>query len=970
MCGIAGIYGYHPAAAMPDRTELYRIRDYMAARGPDGAGEWISEVDRVVLGHRRLSIIDLSERAAQPMQSADGKVVITFNGEIYNYRALRSELEKQGYVFRTQSDTEVLLHLYAARGKDMVRYLRGMFAFAIWDRERAGLLIARDPYGIKPLYYTDDGHTFRFASQVNALLAGGKVSRDADPGGWVGFYHFGSVPEPFTTYRHIRALPAGSTLWVDRSAGEPVSYARLSEIIREVEREPRPSSRGESIEIIRAELLDSVRHHMVSDVPVGLFLSAGIDSGSLLGLMRDTGQSEIQAVTLSYDEYRGTEADEAPLAATCAQQYGCKHTVRIVTEAEFREDLPRIMDAMDQPTIDGINTWFVSKAARELGLKAAISGLGGDELFGGYRSFRDIPRLVSVLGKIGSSDNLGNTFRHLMEPLVSRTNPKLAGILKYGRTFPDAYFLLRGLFMPWEIRRVIHDDEFLREGIQRLDPLKYVRTALEPAPRGGFAKVVCLESSLYMRNQLLRDTDWASMAHSLEVRVPYVDVNLLRNILPAVLALGNGVGKQILAAAPSISLPSEIISRLKTGFGTPVDLWLQKDSRLQGWRRVRMLAARHCAWARRWAYQLATSGRGGMPRIGLPPHVDHISSAPTVIIFRIGSIGDTVCALPCFHQIANKFANFNRVILTDIPTAKKGAPVESLIGNSGLIHDILYFPATNRTIADLLEIRRQIRKTKAKILVYVADRSLFSTVRDIIFFYLSGIRKIVGAPLAKNKRFAQIDPATGLLEYETERLARCLSSLGKIDVGSRAHWDLRLTPKEIADGLKALRPLEKRRFIAINLGGKVVSKDWGDSKWTTLLQLMSTRYEHMGLVFFGSADEWDRCERIAALWKGPTLNLCGELTPRESSAALKQAILFVGHDSGPMHLAAAVDVPCVCMFGNYNTPKRWHPYGARHRIIHNMSGVKEISPDEIFVAIRGALDLMQESATRSHMVLA
>jgi glycosyltransferase involved in cell wall biosynthesis len=216
MCGIAGIYAYHYAANSPCRTELIRVRDYMMMRGPDSSGTWFSQDGRVGLGHRRLSIIDLSDNATQPMASADGRYVVTFNGVIYNYKELRQRLEMQGWTFRTASDTEVLLLLFAQKGADMVSDLRGMFAFAIWDRERRSLFLARDPYGIKPLYYADDGWTFRFASQVKALLAGGGCGRDPDPAGLVGFHLIGSVPEPYTTVASIRALPAGATLLVDR----------------------------------------------------------------------------------------------------------------------------------------------------------------------------------------------------------------------------------------------------------------------------------------------------------------------------------------------------------------------------------------------------------------------------------------------------------------------------------------------------------------------------------------------------------------------------------------------------------------------------------------------------------------------------------------------------------------------------------------------------------------------------------
>jgi asparagine synthase (glutamine-hydrolysing) len=243
MCGVAGIYAYHYAANPVDRAELRRIRDHMAARGPDGLGEWFSHDERVGLGHRRLTIIDLSERGAQPMTSADGKLVVTFNGEIYNYQELRASLAAKGCIFRSQTDTEVLLHLYAEKGEAMVYDLRGMFAFALWDGEKGALLLARDPYGVKPLYYADDGWTLRFASQVKALLAGGQVSRAPEPAGWAGFCLFGSVPEPFTTYQEIRAVPAGCTVWVDRTGPHDAKpYFSIAETYCRAEADATPLS--------------------------------------------------------------------------------------------------------------------------------------------------------------------------------------------------------------------------------------------------------------------------------------------------------------------------------------------------------------------------------------------------------------------------------------------------------------------------------------------------------------------------------------------------------------------------------------------------------------------------------------------------------------------------------------------------------------------------------------------------------
>ena len=417
MCGIVGIYAYRDAAPPVAVDELVRIRDHMAPRGPDSEGTWLADNGRLGFGHRRLSIIDLSDAGAQPMASADGRLIITFNGEIYNYRALRQRLEGRGYVFRSQSDTEVLLHLYADKGAAMVEDLRGMFAFGLWDANRRALLLARDPFGIKPLYVADDGTTIRFASQVKALLTGGAVSRERDPAGIAGFYLLGAVPDPFTTRRAIRSLPHGATLRVD-SGGvhEPQVYYSLGSLYRAAEGVQADRPGAEIQEEMRAAVLDSVGHHLVADVPVGAFLSAGVDSGSLVGLMRDCGQSDIETVTLAYDEFRGRMDDEAPLAERLALFYGTRHTTRVVTEREFNDDLPRILGAMDQPSVDGINTWFVSKAARELGLKVAISGLGGDEILGGYSTFRDVPRLVRAMALPARIPFLGDAVRDQLDP--------------------------------------------------------------------------------------------------------------------------------------------------------------------------------------------------------------------------------------------------------------------------------------------------------------------------------------------------------------------------------------------------------------------------------------------------------------------------------------------------------------------------------------------------------------------------
>jgi asparagine synthase (glutamine-hydrolysing) len=496
--------------------------------------------------------------------------------------------------------------MYAEYGADMLGRLRGMFAFCLWDAPRQRLFMARDPYGIKPLYYADDGQVLRFASQVKALLAGGHVSPEPDPAGEVGFYLWGSIPEPFTSIRAIRALEAGCYATVDRDGFSAERYQSISEAYRQA-----PSAHvtpQERDEAVRAALLESVGRHLVADVPVGLFLSAGIDSGALLGLVRDLGHSDVSTITLSFEEFRGQLKDEAPLAAEVAAHYGARHHIRVVTEAEFRADLPLILAAMDQPSIDGLNTWFISKAASELGLKVAISGLGGDELFGGYPSFRDVPRWSGLLAPLGTVPDVGRLLRKAAQSLkLGGGAVKLPALFELGPTYRGSYMVRRGLFMPWELDTLL-PAETIREGMARLNPLAAVEAAMGPASAPPFAKVAAMEASLYMRNQLLRDADWASMAHSLEVRVPLVDAFLLSRLAPLTVA-DRRPGKGDLAQAPSKPLPDKIFTRRKTGFATPVDTW---QARLLG---ANQPHADRQPWARTWAQHV---GRAFGYRTGQP----------------------------------------------------------------------------------------------------------------------------------------------------------------------------------------------------------------------------------------------------------------------------------------------------------------------------------------------------------------
>ena len=573
MCGIAGLFAHGADAPPVDRTALAAMGERMRMRGPDGEGAWVDPAGRIGLTHRRLSIIDLSDAALQPMASADGRRAIVFNGEIYNYRSLRDELAAQGRRFVTQSDTEVLLHLYARDGAAMLDRLRGMFAFALWDADRQGILLARDGFGIKPLYYADDGRTLRFASQVKALIAGGGIDLAPDPAGRVGFFIWGHVPEPWTTFRNIRALPAGMSMWIDRNgARKPVAHFDPVGEARKAEAAPRAFDAGE----LREALLDSVRHHLVADVPVGAFLSAGLDSSTLVALASEIATEPLSSVTLAFDEYKGTAFDEAPLAETVAAACGTDHRTCRVRGQDFRDEYARLCAAMDQPSVDGVNTYFVGKATAESGLKVALSGLGGDELFGGYDSFRQIPRMVGLLAPFGRLPAVGRGFRLLSAPLLRAvTSPKYASLFEYGGSYGDAYLLRRALYLPWELPQVM-DPDMAAEGWRTLDAESGLRHQVDGIGSARL-KVSVLEATRYMRSQLLRDADWAGMAHSLEIRVPLVDTALFRRLAP-MLAGTRPPTKRDMALTPLKPLPTALLDRPKTGFFVPVREWLTGQS--------------------------------------------------------------------------------------------------------------------------------------------------------------------------------------------------------------------------------------------------------------------------------------------------------------------------------------------------------------------------------------------------------
>jgi asparagine synthase (glutamine-hydrolysing) len=570
MCGINGLFSYN-GAAIADPSIVVATRDSMVHRGPDGSGLWISGDRLAALGHRRLAIIDTSEAGAQPMSSHDGRFHISFNGEIYNYRELRSLLKGGGARLKSLSDTEVLLELFAQEGLSAIPKLRGMYAVAIYDQHSQELHLARDPLGIKPIYYADTHSSLIFASQVKALSRQEtNIDLSVDPAGVVGFLLWGHVPEPFTLHRGISELPAGFCLTV-RRGGRLKLRALVSLRERLSECSNAVVSDGNARDQLRDALVDTVRHHMIADVPVGIFLSAGLDSTTLTGIASEDEHNALKTVTLGFEEFVGTHMDEVPLARAVAELYGTNHSTVWVKSKDFDDEFARLIERMDQPTIDGINTYFVARAAHQCGLKVALSGVGADEIFGGYPSFIQVPRIARLNRMLGPIAHFGQAFRRVCAPLMAgRLSPKFASLVEYGGSVEGAYFLRRALYMPWELPDLI-DPDFAREGLERLQPFSRLKESIEGIS-GDYHKVMALELTWYMRNQLLRDTDWSGMAHSLEIRTPFVDLQFATT-MAALMSLSNRPGKWVMASTPQTPLPRAVLTRPKTGFAVPLDRW-------------------------------------------------------------------------------------------------------------------------------------------------------------------------------------------------------------------------------------------------------------------------------------------------------------------------------------------------------------------------------------------------------------
>lgn len=551
MCRIAGIFD---PSLKNLQEQVTGMRDAMHRGGPDDAGLFVHPSLPLALGHRRLSLIDLSEAGHQPM--IDAELTIVFNGEIYNYLELKSTLQHYGHQFKTESDTEVILKAYRQWGVDAFEYFNGMFALALFDEKKQQLVLARDHAGIKPLYYYIDQHCLYFASEIRAFAKTEK-SFDENEKWRSAFLTFGHLPEPITTLKNVVPLAKGTALVIQlpslrKKAHRFFKWSFTGQLKNE----------DEALQLMRETLEQAVERHLIADAPIGLFLSGGIDSSLLTLIASHTKKDNLHTLSIVFNEKAFSEEKYQQLII---DQTGAKHQSFLVTKDIFNTQLEDAMEAMDQPTLDGINTYFISMYAKAYGLKAVLSGLGADELFGGYPSFQQQKKMKYV-------------------------QKMPAGLLKGMQRFPDhrirklsyagmqntaaEYLSYRGIFTPVSVASLLDSSEKeIENDLIELSEYYPVSTLTN----GN--RVSWLETNFYMQNQLLKDSDFMSMWHGLEIRVPFLDkeVMLMAGAIDAAIKFKTVPPKYLLVKSFEHELPEAIWKRKKQGFTFPFEGWLKEN---------------------------------------------------------------------------------------------------------------------------------------------------------------------------------------------------------------------------------------------------------------------------------------------------------------------------------------------------------------------------------------------------------
>jgi len=586
MCGINGYLGSEDKEHA--RSVVEQMNAATAHRGPNDEGIW--QDDRAALGHQRLSILDLSRAGHQPMASDDGRYRIVYNGEIYNYKALKQRLGP--YPYRSETDTEVILAAYKTWGKECVKEFNGMFAFAIWDRQDGSLFAARDRVGIKPFYYWLNGSELLFSSEIRALLQSGRVPKKVNRPALHDFLQYQTVHAPDTMIQHVRMLLPGHTFLYQNGSVEIEEYWNPADYLQNGDSTSPPDSYADAKQRVRKLLHESVERRLIADVPVGAFLSGGIDSSAIVGLMSEVTPGNVNTFSVTFQE---SGFDESHYARQVADRFGTDHTEIKLTPEDFLELLPDALRSMDHPSGDGPNTYVVSKVTREAGVTVALSGLGGDELFAGYPIFhqslklQDYRWISSIPHSVRSA-----AAAFLRMKGGSPSTVKIASLIsRKSFEINHSYPLSRQVYAPSEISKIL-----LSDGAS-LNPgrVKQVANQLAPMFESGslISRISAAEIQTYMQNTLLRDTDQMSMASGLEVRVPFLDHLLVEELLSMGDAMKRPVTpKKLLTDSLGSLLPPEIVNRKKMGFDFPWEHWLKNELKSRVEKNMEALGQQEC----------------------------------------------------------------------------------------------------------------------------------------------------------------------------------------------------------------------------------------------------------------------------------------------------------------------------------------------------------------------------------------
>jgi asparagine synthase (glutamine-hydrolysing) len=1043
MCGIAGFIDFRQQTPEERLKETaFRMVNAIRHRGPDDLGTWVDERSGVALGHCRLAIIDLSPTGRQPMVSPSGRYVITFNGEIYNFRDLRDELKSSlsgaSLRLRGTSDTEVMLAAFDVWGIERsVAKFNGMFAFAVWDTVECTLTLGRDRFGKKPLYYGKIRDTFFFGSELKALRMHPEFVGEIDPAALDQFLQHNYVPSPYSIFRHVNKLVPGATLTVrpkTRSIGQPISFWSISGMIREQKANPFRGSESEAVEELDRLLTDAVGLRMIADVPLGVFLSGGIDSSLVAALVQAQSGKPIETFTVGFQE---AAYNEAEYAEAVARHLHTAHSELYVSPSQAMDVIPSLPEMFDEPFADSsqIPTFLVSQFARRH-VTVCLSGDGGDELFGGYGHHIYGPVLWSVIRHI--PEGMRNALANFLEG-SGRGVESLAAAVK---------FVVRSK-RRLDARRQVNR---LAELIRSKDPEDLYWNVMghwRPAPcetsvgagdcrswkeLGSLQNIslsermMFLDLATYLIDNNLVKMDRASMSVALEVRNPLLDYRVAEFgwSLPVSMKIQKRQGKWLLRRVLEKYLPVELFDRPKAGFSIPLDSWLRgpmrswaesllepKRIREQGlldYTRINEAWKAHIsgrenkpyplwgvlmfqAWMDFRAVKAATSDTNLLsdtkiaadipPKKSFPQSPASDAGEAPVYVFRTGQLGDSLVALPAVHAIKEAFPERPIILVGDVVPGEQYLPSWEVFRLSGVFSDAMSYTPMNRSrlscLSGLFAIAKEMRRFEKSPLFYLVNDGAPAPMikRHRFFFERLCEAQVVGIddalrPYKDADGNGRLVPRTA----EHQRLFDIVQSHVDRPLTFRTEGLLHIDESARIPVEHYFRDTPLRDFVAFGPWSKMPCKRWPLERYAEVGKFL-VKAKGMFPVILGSANERAIGETLLKEWDGLGLNLCG-ITISESAEALRRCVLYVGNDTGTMHLAAAAGVKCVGIFSSRDAPGRWNPIGEGHvilrhrvpcegcmletcrfKVIHCLDG---LSVEQI---TEGALKILEETAGSS-----